>query len=169
MTILSIDPSISTMGYAIFVGGTPIDHGFYRTYKGNKAPDVLVRLVSIKSWITERIEEFSPDLVIVEEQIIRNWTPKTGKDNAYGNTYNIRNLIMAYTATVMAVPPNISLVQYQPSQWMRRRNKDRIQAEAMRVYGASGNHNGIDALMMAHHHIKATEKKNIKPKQRSLF
>lgn len=157
MTLMSIDPSIATIGYSVWKEENLFTHGYYRV-SGGKVLPLRERLIDIDKWVREKLTEFAPDLVVLEEQIFRSF----GGSEKFG-VKNIRNLVCAYTTILIAIPDFITVDEFQPSQWMRRRDKHKLQEQCEKLYGVIGNHNAIDAIMMAVHWFDVK-----KPKQREL-
>lgn len=61
--ILALDQATRITGWSLWDGKTLLRHGVFET----KSKDIVERLIEIRNWLARLIENFQPDLVILED------------------------------------------------------------------------------------------------------
>ncbi len=77
MKLLSLDPSSTCTGYAVFDGSRLIEHG---TLTGNKRTDsAITRVLSMRDELLVLLQEHSPGVALIELPLDRQYTRQGGK------------------------------------------------------------------------------------------
>ena len=158
MVTVGFDPSITNLGYCVFMGDRLIHYDVFKTYKKPPAPPVDIRLRLIRDFAVATIKNFGAESVVVEDYIFR-----PGMDSKR-NMGDLKTLIYVIGVLIEAarVP---SLTLYKPHEWKGKKQKQTTIIEAQRVYGLGKlNNNAADAIMMTHHHIKKMEVERLQGK-----
>lgn len=155
MRLLSLDPSTTCIGYAVFDGRTLAECGKLTPERRDASP--LGRVLSLRRQLLEMLPDVSPDTIIVEAMIEKQFTRQFGRITALplcgwamGVTYGT---CLGYSASVKdSHPCTVAVVGNQ--QWVRGKSKDdRICATAVQfpaMYNHSADPGGdiADAIEM---------------------
>lgn len=108
--ILGVDPGLRVTGYAVIESRPNAPHvceaGIVRTAKGRTTTDVALRVRSLYDGIVEVVEQFSPDVMCVEQLFSHYDHPRTA-------------ILMAHARGVIllaAAQKNIPVFSYPPGR-----------------------------------------------------
>lgn len=173
-TVLGLDPSMTSTGYAVIRGDELVGAGKIQTSPDDSEP---FRVWVVFSEVLEVIREFDVDHAAIEQftAFYRNGYGSSSSDadtvqeavaNARGNSSHNRSRVnprsmflmkAAQTATQTAVlVGGCRTFLYKVAEWKggQRVSKEAIRDRAQMIYGVpTKDHNITDAVMIAHHHI----------------
>jgi len=133
--ILGIDPGLQITGYAVVEGGIakPIicEAGVIRSSEGRAVPDMALRISSLYDSIVEVLEQFCPQVVVVEQLYAHYNHPRTA-------------ILMAHARGVIflaAAQRNLPVISYNATHIKKtitgngRAPKDQVQRTIQREFG----------------------------------
>jgi len=153
-TIISLDPSIVTTGYAIFKGRSLESHGTIRIKRDGEVPERLYRLVcalrdvldGVKGGVTQAVIENMPTIT---------YGRSAGNRGKTLNMSALLKLSMATGAlTVALMTRGIPVKPIGVMEWKgRQKGKGVTQEQARLIYGVLVNDHVADAVMIGHYYI----------------
>ena len=132
MRILGVDPGLQITGYAVIEGGPKIcEAGIINSKEGPERPELAPRLHALYNGIVEVIEQFRPEVAVVEQLYAHYEHPRTA-------------ILMAHARGVIflaAAEQNIPVVSYNATRIKKtvtgngRAPKDQVQRTVQRELG----------------------------------
>ena len=165
MKLLSLDPSSTVIGYAIFDDRTLVEFGLLTPDKGGMEP--LHRVRSLHRQLMDLVIEQAPGIIVIEAMIEMQFTRREGRYNtmplcgwAMGVIYGA---CLGYAAGLAVDRPRCTVAAAGNQEWTRGKPKpDRIAATAMQFpqYDASRDPGGdmADAIEMGLWWLTAVER-----------
>jgi len=154
MTLISLDPSIATTGYAIFRGRSLESHGTLRIKRDGEVPERLFRLTEALRDVLDGVNGGVTQAVIEDMPTITYGRSAGNR----GKTLNMSALLKLSMATgalsVALLTRGIPVKGIGVMQWKgRQRGKGRTQEQVRLIYGVKVNDHVADAVMIGHYYL----------------
>ena len=161
-TVLALDQSTRTSGWSFFDGSELIDFGHWE----NSQSDIAVRIHSLCQQIKSKIEEYEPDIILIENIQLQQIGNREGNVQTFQKLAQVQGAIMRLCVE-MGVPYKL----VYPSEWRKncnflkgndkhRENQKKIaQQWVLETYGKKCIQDEADAICIGYSEINAVDDK----------